>query len=74
MMIRRLQMFLGKTSKRKTLFFIVLDFVLICLSVWLSFFLKFDFNIPPQFSGAMERTLILAVIFYIPIFYFFGLY
>jgi FlaA1/EpsC-like NDP-sugar epimerase len=73
-LIRKIQQFLGKTSKRKALFFIVLDFVFISFAVWISFLLRFDFIIPAQFNQAVEKTLVLAVIFYLPIFYFFGLY
>lgn len=59
---------------KKAVFFIFLDIISIFLAVWLSFSLKFDFAIPSQFDSALNQTFIFALIFYIPIFYFFGLY
>ena len=63
-----------KTAKTKTLFFIVWDIILISLAVYLSFILRFDADIPAQFSSAIQLTIILALIFHLPIYYFWGLY
>ncbi|KPJ55298.1 hypothetical protein AMJ47_00255 [Parcubacteria bacterium DG_72] len=63
-----------KTALTRTLFFISADVLLIILAVYLSFLLRFDGAIPGEFISAFEITAILALVFHIPIFYFFGLY
>ncbi len=63
-----------RTSLNRTLFFIITDIFFIALSVWLSFILRFDGNIPSQYSPFIYRMIILAVIFIIPTFYFQKLY
>jgi len=63
-----------KTAVTRTLFFIFSDIILIALSVWLSFLLRFDFNIPSHYFPFIYRMIILAVIFILPVFYFQRLY
>jgi len=58
----------------RTLFFIAADIILIILAIWLAFLLRFDGLIPSVFDSALKITLVLAIVFHIPIFYFFGLY
>lgn len=63
-----------KTALTRTLFFISADVLLIILAVYLSFLLRFDGTIPGEFILAFEIAAILAIVFHIPIFYFFSLY
>lgn len=50
------------------------DIFFISFSVWLSFFLRFEGNIPDQYFLMIDNTIVLALFFCIPIFYFVGLY
>ena len=63
-----------RTALTRTLFFMALDIVLIALAVWFSFILRFDGIIPDDFFSAFEITVVLSIVFTIPIFYFFDLY
>jgi len=63
-----------RTVLTRTLFFIAADILLISLAVWISFLLRFDGAIPNESLPAFKMTVILALVFSIPIFYFFGLY
>jgi len=78
MAFRRLKIFekiLQRTSKTRIVFFIVSDIIFISFSVWLAFLLRFEGNIPEQyFAGIIPGMIILALIFCLPIFYFFKLY
>ena len=63
-----------RISKRKLLFLLG-DIVLISLSVYLSFLLRFEGNIDPKyFNGAIEGTMILGSVFVAFVFYFFRVY
>lgn len=66
--------FLRKTIFLRTLFFVVADIFFIAVSVWLAFILRFDGNIPVQYVKYLDRVVVLAIIFTIPIFYFQKLY
>ncbi|MBU4274598.1 polysaccharide biosynthesis protein [Patescibacteria group bacterium] len=55
-------------------FFVALDIIAITFSIWLSFLIRFDGQIPSQYSIFVPRIIILAIIFLIPIFYFSKLY
>ncbi len=50
------------------------DIVLIIFSLWISFSLRFDGNIPVQYFSMIKNVSILAAFFCIPIFYSVGLY
>ncbi len=64
-----------KTIKAKLLFFIAADALLITTSVFLAFLLRFDGKIPVKyFEGILPGTIILVLLFCLPIFYFFRLY
>lgn len=68
--------FIGKyrTKTNRLLFFMAADIIFIFLSVWLAFFLKFDYDIPGQNLASIWKISILSVLFIIPIFYLHGLY
>jgi len=65
-----------RTIAKRILFFLAADIILISLSVVLAFFLRFEGKIPLQYieEEMVQQTIILALIFCLPIFYFFGLY
>src|SRR3989344_4825276 len=63
-----------RTKTNRLLFFMAADIVFIFLSVWLSFFLRFDYNIPAQYGVSLVRTSLLYILFIVPIFYWQGLY
>ena len=64
-----------KTTKKRILFFLIADIILITLSVYLAFLLRFDGKIPSQyFEGTLGATIILALIACLPVFYFSRLY
>ena len=65
-----------KISKNRLLFFAVGDILLISLAVYLAFLLRFDGEIPNQYfsQGTLVSFIFLALVFTIPIFYFFKLY
>ena len=63
-------------QKYKKLLFLISDVLLISLSVWLAFLLRFDGKIPIQYleKGTFQGLIILALVFTLPVFYFFKLY
>ncbi len=61
-------------SKYKKPIFLVLDIILISISVWLSFFLRFDGKIPDEQLSNIRNFIGLALISTLPIIYFFKLY
>lgn len=63
-----------KTPAKRTIFFVLADIVFIFISVWLSFLLRFDFDIPSQYLFIMYRVAFLAIIFLLPVFHFYKLY
>ncbi|MFH1968245.1 MAG: nucleoside-diphosphate sugar epimerase/dehydratase [bacterium] len=63
-----------RTIFTRTIFFALVDSFLIAVSVWLSFLLRFDSQIPPQYFIFIPRMIVLAIIFIIPTFYFLRLY
>ncbi len=58
----------------RILFFLFFDVILISLSVFLAFLLRFEGNIPAQHFINIGGMIILALIISIPLFYFFKLY
>ena len=63
-----------KTPKTRFAFFLIADIVSIVVAVWLAFFLRFEGNLEPHHIAAMQRLMILALVFSLPLFYFFRLY
>jgi len=65
-----------KTAKTRLLFFLVIDIVLIVLSVFLAFLLRFEGEIPSWYwqEQILQTQILLTLIFCLPIFYFFRLY
>ncbi len=66
--------FFNKNNKTRFLFFLLSDILLISISVVFAFFIRFEGNVPSQYEGFVERMIILAVVFTIPIFYISKLY
>lgn len=50
------------------------DSLFIAISVWVSFLVRFDGNVPSQYLPFIPRMIALTIIFVIPIFYFSKLY
>jgi len=66
--------FFKKTTITRMLFFVFSDAILIAISVWFSFLIRFDGIIPLQYQPFLLEMIILTVILTIPIFYFQKLY
>ena len=60
---------LKRTNITRAIFFITFDSVFIAFSVWLSFFIRFDGNIPNEYMSVILRMAVLAILFTVPIFY-----
>lgn len=65
---------LKRTNITRAIFFITFDSVFIAFSVWLSFFIRFDGNIPNEYMSVILRMAVLAILFTVPIFYLQKLY
>src|SRR3989338_3340932 len=63
-----------KTTVTRNIFFILTDAILIAVSVWLAFLIRFDGLVPAPYLHFIFETAGLAAIFTIPIFYSQGLY
>lgn len=63
-----------KTAKTRALAFMVSDIVLISLSVFLAFIVRFEGQIPNQYFLNILGVILLALIITIPVFYFLKLY
>jgi FlaA1/EpsC-like NDP-sugar epimerase len=61
-------------SKYKKPLFFVLDIILITLSVWLAFFLRFEGRIPATQISNIKGLIVLALVSSLPVLYFFKLY
>ncbi|MCU0652653.1 MAG: polysaccharide biosynthesis protein [Candidatus Pacebacteria bacterium] len=55
-------------AKNKKIFFFVCDAILIALSVWLAFMVRFEAQIPGQYYQNILRLVVLGWIFYLPSF------
>jgi len=66
--------FIKKIPRIKTISFLVADALLISLAVYLAFLLRFESQIPSEYSEAVEAVIVLALIILLPVFYFFKLY
>jgi FlaA1/EpsC-like NDP-sugar epimerase len=62
------------TYRKRTLSLIVVDMILINLSVFGSFYLRFEGNIPSEYFTTFYHTAITSTIIYVLSFYYFGLY
>lgn len=63
-----------KTARARMMFFVVGDIILISLSVFLAFLVRFEGQIPTRYLLNIEGIIILSLLITIPIFYFFKLY
>jgi len=61
-------------SNYKKIIFLITDAFLISLAVYLAFFLRFEGNISSDYFSTIQRMIILALVFCLPIFYFLKLY
>lgn len=68
--------FLKKTRTTRLLFFLVFDIILISISVFVSFLLRFDGSIPIEYFNqqVIQKVIVWTIFFCLPIFYFFRLY
>jgi FlaA1/EpsC-like NDP-sugar epimerase len=68
--------FFKTTSTKRLLFFLLADIILISVAVFISFLIRFDGAIPKEYFEiqAVQRMILLSIIFCLPIFYFFKLY
>src|SRR4030042_6532328 len=67
-------MFNLNQRKQKIAFLLIIDIALIGFCVFLAFFLRFEGQIPTDYSLKILGTIIIALIISLPIFYFFKLY
>ena len=63
-----------RTSKKRIAFFLISDVILISLSVWLAFLVRFEGYIPSHYFLNIEGIIILALVITVSLFYFFKLY
>jgi len=63
-----------RTPETRFAFFVVGDILLIIVAVWAAFFLRFEGVIPPDQIPAMQRVILLAILFTLPTFYVSRLY
>jgi len=63
-----------RTPETRFAFFVVADVLLIIAAVWAAFFLRFEGTIPADQIPAMQRLILLAILFTLPIFYVSRLY
>lgn len=63
-----------KTAKKRVLFFLLGDIILIPLAIFLAFLLRFDGKIPDEYFGGLIGVIFLTLFFSLPIFYLYRLY
>ena len=62
-------------QQNRKVFFFFGDTLLIIIAVYLAFLLRFEGRIPSQyFDGVLQGAIVLALLFSLPIFYFFRLF
>jgi len=61
-------------SRKRTVFFIIGDVLLISFSVWLAFAVRFEGVISERYFTNIQNLILFSIIFTIPIFYFLKLY
>ncbi len=62
------------TLKKRVFLFTIGDILLISLSIWAAFLLRFDGDIPQKYLSLMRNFILLVNISTIPVFYYFRLY
>ena len=73
-MIGFLNKYIKRTPTTRTIFFVTSDIFLISVSIYLSFFLRFEGEVPSQYSGDILVVTIVALVLTLPIFYLNKLY
>ncbi len=68
------KIFFEKRTLAKLVFFALSDALLISLSVWLAFLVRFEGVVPGQYSLNILSIMLLALTITLPVFYFFRLY
>ena len=63
-----------RTSRRRILFFLTIDIVLIAISMWIAFLIRFETRIPSKYVKNLWLLILIAVAVKVPIFYLQGLY
>ncbi len=66
--------FLSPTHKKRILFFLIIDILLVIASLYLAFIFRFDLSFPGHYAKLFKRLLFLFLIVKIPLFWFFKLY
>ena len=66
--------FLTPTNTKRTLFFILLDFIAISVATYIAFLLRFDFIIEKQYIDDVYKTFIILGIMRIGLFYILDIY
>lgn len=73
-MKEHLEKFFQRTALKRKIFFIFTDIVFIAVSICLAFLLRFEGSIPFQYFPIIQKFIILALLFCLPVFYFSRLY
>lgn len=63
-----------RTNRRRALFFLAIDILLIALSMWVAFLLRFEGQIPSRYLEDLWVLILIALAVKIPIFYLQSLY
>ena len=63
-----------RTAAKRLAFFVLTDILSVLFSVWIAFVLRFDYQIPMQYTSFIFIAFAVITIFLIPIFYFNRLY
>ncbi len=68
--------FIKKTSTTRFIFFLIFDVILISISIYISFLLRFDGTIPAEYlvNQGIQKVIFWTLLICLPIFYFFKLY
>jgi len=61
-------------SLQRTLFFILFDVLIVCLSVFTAYLLRFDFTIDTKYMTGLYVTITTLIAIRIPLFYIFNIY
>jgi len=66
--------FLTPTNTKRTLFFILLDFIAIVVATYIAFALRFDFKIEEQYINDIYKTFIILGVMRVSLFYLLDIY